>query len=158
MSVSLPSDSRPSTALRLLLIDEDPLFRLGMSVWLDQLPDIALVAEAGDGETALQILDRQVDSGERAAARLSTDPPINLVVLNVGLGRLNLNQLQGLNLCRMLKSRYPALPVLCLSDLSEPVILAAARRDAGRCAPDQPYEPNQNVRQRPEFCWTVAVR
>ena len=136
MSVSLPSDSRPSTALRLLLIDEDPLFRLGMSVWLNQLPDIALVAEAGDGETALQILDRQVDSGERAAARLSTDPPINLVVLNVGLGRLNPNQLQGLNLCRMLKSRYPVLPVLCLSDLSEPVILAAARQSGadGYCS------------------------
>ena len=131
----------PPDSLRLLLIDEDPLFRLGMSVWLNQLADMVLVAEADNGEAALQILDRQFDrTSERASAqapeRGEIARPINLVLLNVGLGRLNPSQIQGLNLCRLLKSRYPALPVLCLSDVSEPVILAAARQSGadGYCA------------------------
>ena len=133
MTVLLPSNS-----LRLLLIDEDPLFRLGMGIWLNQLPDMALVAEAESGEMALQILDRQfesdLESGDRALEPVHQ--PINLVLLNVGLGRQNPNQIQGLNLCRLLKSRYPALPVLCLSDVSEPVVMAAARQSGanGYCA------------------------
>ncbi|MBW4466903.1 MAG: DUF3685 domain-containing protein [Pegethrix bostrychoides GSE-TBD4-15B] len=127
MSVSLPPD------LRLLLIDEDPLFRLGMSVWLNQSPDISLVAEVESGEAALELLDRQFGA---SAAALERSQPVNLVLLDVGLGRLNPSQIQGLNLCRLLKSRYPALPILCLSAAPEPVILAAARQSGadGYCA------------------------
>ncbi len=117
-------DALPPDSLRLLLIDEDPLFRLGMSIWLNQLPDMTLVAEAENGETALQILDRQFE----AAGAESRSLPINLVLLNPGLGRLNPSQIQGLNLCRLIKSRYPSLPVLCLGDLAEPVVLAAAQQ------------------------------
>ena len=126
MSVFLPSGS-----LRLLLIDEDRLFRLGMSIWLNQLPDMALAAEANSGEAALEILDAlTAQSAERP------EQAINLVLLNVGLGQSNPQQIQGLNLCRLLKSRYPSLPVLCLGDVSEPVVLAAARQSGadGYCA------------------------
>ncbi len=139
MSVSLPPD------LRLLLIDEDPLFRLGMSVWLNQSPDISLVAEVESGEAALELLDRQF--GASAAALERSQPersqPVNLVLLDVGLGRLNPSQIQGLNLCRLLKSRYPALPILCLSAAPEPVILAAARQSGadGYCA--KSLEPSE---------------
>lgn len=117
------SDSRH----RLLLIDNDAVFRLGLKVWLNQYPDLRVVAEAEDGETALQILDHQF---ARPLDTVSPNPILsaNLIVLDIGLGRLNPEQIQGLELCSMLKSRYPNLPILCLSSFSEPVILAAAQQ------------------------------
>lgn len=120
---------------RLLLIDEDPVFRLGLKVWLNQYPDLSVVAEAEDGETALQILDHQ---SADPLDLTSSDPivPANLIVLDVSLGRSNPDQLQGINLCHILKSRYPDLPILCLSNSPEPIILAAAQQSGanGYCA------------------------
>lgn len=123
--MNLSSTSLPSS-VQLLLIDEDPVFRLGLKVWLDQYSDLAVVAEAEDGETALQILDHQF----ARPLNVDADVPllINLVVLDLGLGRLNAEQIQGLNLCSILKSRYPGLPVLAVGSAVEPVILAAAQQ------------------------------
>jgi DNA-binding NarL/FixJ family response regulator len=122
------SSSRPFASLiRLLLIDEDSVFRLGVRVLLEQYPDLTLIAEAEDGETALQILAHQfarpLDAGPN-----DTPPPANLIVLDIALGHSNPEQIQGLELCRTLKSRYPRLPILCLSHASEPIIWAAARQ------------------------------
>nr|RNJ70662.1 MAG: DUF3685 domain-containing protein [Leptolyngbya sp. IPPAS B-1204] len=123
MSFSRP----PASLIRLLLVDEDPVFRLGMGVLLQQYGDLVLVAEAEDGETALQILDHQFSpSLDPEAPTDETPPPANLVALDIGIGRSNPQQIQGLALCRLLKSRYPNLPILCLGTASEPVILAAA--------------------------------
>jgi DNA-binding NarL/FixJ family response regulator len=121
MSVS----PRPADlTIGLLLIDDDPIFRVGTRFWLRQYPDLDLVAEAADGETALQILDHQF------ARDASPDPAssIQLVLLEVGLGRNNADQLQGLTLCNLLKSRYPRLPILGLGAVSEPVILSAIQQ------------------------------
>lgn len=109
----------------LLLIDDDPVFRVGMRFWLSQYPDLALVAESEDGETALQILDHQF---ARDASPREPVSAVQLVLLEVGVGRTNAAQLQGLTLCNLLKSRYPRLPVLCLGAVSEPVLLAAMQR------------------------------
>lgn len=165
---SSQTPSEPS--YRLLLIDEDSVFRLGFKVWLNQYPDVTVVAEAEDGETALQILDHQF---ARPLDPVAPDPirPANLVVLDISLGRTNLEQIQGLNLCSTLKLRYPSLPILCLSPSSEPILMAAAQQTGanGYCVksaePDElvavirrvgagqsawkPPEP-KNIRARPE--------
>jgi DNA-binding NarL/FixJ family response regulator len=123
------SSSPPFTSLiRLLLIDEDSVFRLGVRVLLEQYPDLTLVAEAEDGETALQILAHQFARPLDSGPDVDAPPSANLLVLDIGLGRSNPEQIQGLDLCRTLKSRYPTLPILCLGNASEPIIWAAARQ------------------------------
>ena len=44
----------PVTQLRVLLVDDDPLVRHGLSMILGSTPDIKVVAEAGDGDEAVQ--------------------------------------------------------------------------------------------------------
>lgn len=104
--------------LRILLIDQDPIFRLGLRVALETLPHIQVVAEAETDTTALQIL-----------AELAQQDPnqINLVVLELGNGRSISSQQQGLQLCQQLKIQYPKLPVFLLSSVQEPGLLLAVR-------------------------------
>ncbi|MBW4559245.1 MAG: DUF3685 domain-containing protein [Trichormus sp. ATA11-4-KO1] len=104
--------------LRILLIDQDPIFRLGLRVALETLPHIQVVAEAETDTTALQIL-----------AELAQQDPnqINLVVLELGNGRSISSQQQGLQLCQQLKTQYPKLPVFLLSSVQEPGLLLAVR-------------------------------
>ncbi|GAX38780.1 DUF3685 domain-containing protein [Nodularia sp. NIES-3585] len=102
--------------LKLLLVDQDPIFRLGLRVALSALPDIEVVSEAETDTTALQIL-----------AELAQQDPnqVNLVVLELGNGRSISSQQQGLQLCQQLKIQYPKLPVLLLSSVQEPGLLLA---------------------------------
>ncbi|MDB9375559.1 DUF3685 domain-containing protein [Nodularia sphaerocarpa] len=104
--------------LKLLLIDQDPIFRLGLRVALSALPDIEVVSEAETDTTALQIL-----------AELAQQDPnqVNLVVLELGNGRSISSQQHGLQLCQQLKIQYPQLPVLLLSSVQEPGLLLAVQ-------------------------------
>ncbi len=108
-----PADRR----FRLLLVDEDAVFRLGLRVWLERYPELQIAAEAAEGEEALRFLTE-------AAA-------IDLVILDIGSGRM-----QGLTLCQQIKAIYPQLPVLFLGAHTEPVLVAAAQQvgAAGYCA------------------------
>ena len=112
-----PADRR----FRLLLVDEDAVFRLGLRVWLERYPELQIAAEAAEGEEALRIL------AEAAA--------IDLVILDIGSGRMQ-GRMQGLALCQQIKALYPQLPVLFLGANTEPVLVAAAQQvgAAGYCA------------------------
>jgi DNA-binding NarL/FixJ family response regulator len=133
---SLPS----TTLLRLLLVDADPVFRLGMGVWLNQYPDVSLVAAAADGERALQILAGRLEplEPEIVSSERRSERRIDLVLLDLSIGQASPGQIQGLNLCRLIRARYPDLPILCLSNATEPVIRAAAQQSgaSGYCARD----------------------
>lgn len=129
--------------LKLLLIDDDPVFRLGLRIWLEQFSDLQVVAEADTGRTALQTVaelqgiadsDRVALSqvGDRAQ-KSGQSQSLDLVILDLGLGRaaqgLSVKDSApstGLQLCQALKHQYPQLPVLLLSSPQEPVIVAAA--------------------------------
>ena len=116
--MSLDASIQPvDRRFRLLLVDEDAVFRLGLRVWLERYPELQIAAEAADGEGALRIL------AEATA--------IDLVILDIGSGRM-----QGLTLCQQIKAIYPQLPVLFLGASTEPVLVAAARQvgAAGYCA------------------------
>lgn len=89
----------PSTALRLLLVEDDELFRLGLQVKLQQQSDIEIVAEAEDGETAVEIVKRY---------------PLDVVLLDIGLPGIG-----GIEACRQIKQQNPQLPVLVLTSHSQ---------------------------------------
>ncbi|AFY32262.1 DUF3685 domain-containing protein [Calothrix sp. PCC 7507] len=104
--------------LKLLLIDQDPIFRLGLRVALAEIPHLQVVAEVGTDTAALQVL-----------AELAKQDPhqVNLVVLELGNSRSRNRQQQGLQLCQQLKTLYPHLPILLLSSVTESGLLLAAR-------------------------------
>jgi two-component system, NarL family, response regulator len=91
-------------SVRILLIEDDELFRLGLKVRLQQEPDLEIVAEAEDGETAVE---------------LSGTHPLDLVLLDVGLPGIG-----GIEACTQIKQRHPHLPVLVLTSHSQPALIA----------------------------------
>ncbi|MBD2494429.1 DUF3685 domain-containing protein [Nostoc sp. FACHB-280] len=112
--------------LKLLLVDQDPIFRLGLRVTLEAMLNLQVVAEVETETAALQSL-----------AELTHQDPgsVNLVVLELGSDRKATplefrsveSQLQGLEFCRLLKTSYPNLPILLLSAVQNREILAAVR-------------------------------
>ncbi len=103
--------------LKLLLIDPDPIFQLGLRVAVAQIADVQIVESASIPAIALQILT----DGLR-------DPQfINLIVLEVILDIQSARYFSGLQLCRHLKTLYPTLPIFILSSLTEPESLAAIK-------------------------------
>ncbi|WP_445637054.1 Response regulator containing a CheY-like receiver domain and an HTH DNA-binding domain [Nostoc sp. DSM 114161] len=103
--------------LKLLLIDQDPIFRLGLRVALEAISDLEITAVVESYTAALQIL---VEIAEQ-------DPnQVNLVVLELGNGRSSSQQL-GLQFCRQLRALYPNLPIFLLSSIQEQGLLLAAK-------------------------------
>lgn len=104
---------------KLMLIDDDPIFRLGLSTALASFPDLQVVAQADSAAAALQTL----------AAGVGTDNAPNLLILELSLGRSNssLGGSIGLQLCQELKTQYPKLPRFLLSERLTPEELTAAR-------------------------------
>jgi two-component system, NarL family, response regulator len=85
--------------LKILLVEDDELFRLGLQFRLQQEPDIEITAQAADGETAVELANRH---------------PLDLVLLDIGLPRMS-----GLAACRQIKIHQPQLPILALTSHSE---------------------------------------
>lgn len=85
--------------LKILLVEDDELFRLGLQVRLQQETKIAILAEASDGETAIDLAKQQ---------------PFDLVLLDIGLPGIG-----GMETCRQLKSNHPNLPILVLTSRNE---------------------------------------
>jgi two-component system, NarL family, response regulator len=89
--------------LKILLIEDDELFRLGLRVRLQQEPDLEVVAEAEDGETAIE---------------LSNQHALDIVLLDVGLPGIG-----GIDTCRQMKLRHPQLPILALTSHSQTALI-----------------------------------
>lgn len=117
--------------LRLLLIDQDPIFRLGLKVALEEFSNLQVVSEAETDTAALQIL-----------AKFAQENPnqVNLVILELGNSRSVSSQQLGLQLCRHLKTHYPNLPLLLLSSVQEQGLLLAAKASGvdGYCSKGTP--------------------
>jgi two-component system, NarL family, response regulator len=85
--------------LKLLLVEDDELFRLGLLTRLQQEPGVEVLAEAEDGETAVELVKHHI---------------FDLVLLDVGLPGIG-----GIEACRQIKSYNPDLPVLILTSRTE---------------------------------------
>lgn len=90
-------------AVKILLVEDDELFRLGLRVRLQQEPDLEIVAEAEDGETAIELVETH---------------SIDVLLLDVGLPGMG-----GIETCFQLKQRYPNLPVLVLTSHCQPALI-----------------------------------
>src|SRR5256885_9733005 len=109
-------------AIRVLIVDDDPLFRLGVAAALagdDQLEFV--LSEAGDGEAALALI-------------ASEEPAVVLL-------DLNMPRLDGHAVARRLKQRWPHIRIIVLtgSDAAED------RRRAERAGVDAFVEKSQLV-------------
>jgi len=110
---------------RILLIDDDPIFRLGLRTALEAFPEFQVIAEADTPAAALDILSKR-----------QPENAVDLVVLELAIARSHPDHLSGLALCQLLKTEYPNLPVLLLTAESEPALLVAAKESGvdGYCA------------------------
>jgi two-component system NarL family response regulator len=84
-----------SPPLKILLVEDDELFRLGLQVRLEREPGLEVVAEAEDGETAIEMVKRH---------------SLNIVILDIGLPGLG-----GVEACRQIRQLAPNLPILVLT-------------------------------------------
>lgn len=89
--------------LRILLVEDDELFRLGLQVKLQQDVNISIVAEAEDGETAVRMVSQY---------------PLDAVLLDIGLPRIS-----GIEACRQIKQKCPGLPILVLTSRSDKALI-----------------------------------
>lgn len=88
-----------ASPMNILLVEDDELFRLGLRVRLQQEPGFEVVAEAEDGETALE-LAKQHD--------------LKIVVLDIGLPGIG-----GVETCRQLRQQHSNLPILILTSYTQ---------------------------------------
>ena len=112
--------------LKLLLIDRDRIFRIGLGVVIEQFSDLQVAAEAESGSAALQIL-AELSGNATASTTSISGLAVDLVVMELSLGNPEPSELSGLQLCQQLKTQYPNLPILLLTSLQEPTQLTAAR-------------------------------
>jgi two-component system NarL family response regulator len=93
-----------SDSLRILLVEDDELFRLGLSTRLQQEEGLYIAAEAEDGETAIE---------------LANQLPLDIVILDVALPGIG-----GVEACRQIKQQQPELPILVLTSHSQKTLIA----------------------------------
>lgn len=97
--------------LRVLLVDDHALVRAGIRSLLQELPDVEVVAEAGDGAQALQIAEREQP---------------DVVLMDIAMKGMN-----GLEAAAKLRERQPGVKVVILSmHTSEEYVLLALRAGA----------------------------
>ncbi|MEM8502806.1 MAG: DUF3685 domain-containing protein [Cyanobacteria bacterium P01_D01_bin.1] len=134
MSDATASDSSQNP-IQIMLVDADPVFRLGLKVWLDQQSDFTVVAEADSSAEALEDVrsrfstyQQSLDNPALRKQDKPTIPPIDLVLLDLAIGASDPSTTPGLTLCQQLKADFPALPILVLGTQAEPVLQSAAER------------------------------
>jgi DNA-binding NarL/FixJ family response regulator len=116
--------------LKIVLIDQDPIFRLGLRVILEETHDLEI----------LGIFDTDTNVLKFFSENYQKDPvSINLIVLEISSDIPSLssfsnpsstkltNEQLGLQLCHELKRLYPDLPILLLTSVLEPTIIIAAQ-------------------------------
>lgn len=101
-----------ANSIRILLVEDDELFRLGLATRLGQEAGLEIVAQANDGETAVELTNQYQP---------------DVVLLDVGLPGIG-----GVEACRQIKQQHPNLPVLVLTShsqkpLIEQLIVAGAQ-------------------------------
>lgn len=91
---------------RVLLVDDHALFRAGVRMLLSAIPGIEVVAEAGSGEQALELLKEQV---------------ADVVLLDIGLPGMN-----GITTTQRVKEAHPKSQIIMLSMYKDEEYVAGA--------------------------------
>ncbi|AFZ24850.1 response regulator containing a CheY-like receiver domain and an HTH DNA-binding domain [Cylindrospermum stagnale PCC 7417] len=96
--------TKAAATLKILLVEDDELFRLGLRTRLQQETGLEIVAEAEDGEQAVELANRY---------------PLDLVLLDIGLPGIG-----GIEACRQIKQQQPNLPILVLTSRSDKALIS----------------------------------
>jgi two-component system invasion response regulator UvrY len=88
-----------SSKKRILIVDDNKVFREMLKRFISETPDMTVIAEAGDGDEALRIANRN---------------DFDIVILDIAMPNR-----YGLDVLNDLKSMKPYLPVLILSMFPE---------------------------------------
>ncbi|MBE9229358.1 DUF3685 domain-containing protein [Phormidium sp. LEGE 05292] len=110
-----PDLTSPDRQIKIILVDDEPVFRAGLRVVIERFPDLQVVAEA----------QSERDLGEILALPSTS---VDLVILDLDLDRSLPPEQSGLELCQQLKTSYPQLPILLLSSFPSPELLEAVRQ------------------------------
>ncbi len=86
--------------IRILVVDDQELVRRGIVALLGFEPDLAVVAQAGDGEACLEQLRQQA---------------VDVVLMDIRMPRLN-----GLEALRRLRAEGITVPVVLLTTFTSP--------------------------------------
>ncbi|MDB9459778.1 response regulator, partial [Dolichospermum circinale CS-545/17] len=98
--------------LQLLLIDPDPIFRLGLKVTLETIPNLQVIADVPTDTSALKVI---------AEILAVNSQQIHLIILALD------NQQLGTQFCRQLKTLYTYIPILVLTSTSQPELIISAK-------------------------------
>lgn len=89
--------------IKVMLVEDDEVFRIGLTVSLKQSSEIEIIGNCGDGKTAIIMADE-----------LHPD----LILMDIGLPVMS-----GLEATRIIKAKYPHIKILILTSHSEPKIV-----------------------------------
>lgn len=126
MSHSRDADRQQNRVCRLMLIEDDPVFRLGLAACLQSFDDLQVVLEADSPARALQLLRELRDDLETANRSVAPARSLDLIILNLDLGQTTASQGLGLALCQQLRTQYADTPLLLLGATLELTRLATA--------------------------------
>ncbi len=93
-------------SIRVLVVDDHPVVRQGLRSLLSNYDDIAVVAEADSGQSAVEAADSQ---------------PVDVVVMDIRLGGLD-----GIQVAERLRQRHAALKVIVLTSYDDDAYLVRA--------------------------------
>lgn len=92
-----------SNLIRVLLVEDDEVFRIGLTVSLRQCLNVELVGTASDGQTAITLAN-------------ALEP--ELILMDIGLPVFN-----GIEATKIIKNKHKSIKILALTSHSEPKIL-----------------------------------
>ena len=114
---------------RLLLIDDDAIFRMGLRAACASWDDIEVMAEAANSASALAMI-----AAETAKCQ-DSENILPVVVLELATANLTATLPQyrsigigGIEFCQQLKGEYPQLPILLFTTIQQPILLSAAQQ------------------------------
>ncbi|NEP41794.1 MAG: DUF3685 domain-containing protein [Okeania sp. SIO2G4] len=105
------------SALQLLLIDNDPIFRMGLKFSCEQFSDIEILGEAEVGAEAIKVIENLITQEKKFVIILDIDTQ------NLSAQTTQDFSISGIEFCQQLKTSYPQLPILLLTSLQESALL-----------------------------------
>ncbi|MFC0581503.1 response regulator transcription factor [Micrococcoides hystricis] len=110
--MSADTSTEPTQQLRLLLVDDHPVVRAGLTAMFAQHPGFVVADEAADGGAALASVDRHHALGE----------PFDVVLMDLQMP----GGMDGVQATTQLRKKYPQLPVLILTTYDTDADISAA--------------------------------
>ena len=112
-----------AAGVKILLLDRDPIFMLGLNAFLSREPDLEVVAQANEIANALEQL------AERAAL---SNPPADLAIVDLGSYDPKTEAIlpaesEKIEFLQQLQTQYPKMPVLLYSSSANPALLRQAK-------------------------------